>query len=193
MPEAKALLALLEVSIGQSMPSSKVSNQSIARTLGKAVGISASASLIQLAFEPPFSVEPISPISSGLPGATVSVICVVGRAVEVGEAGPAALARAPVVAVEPGPVDVFVAGVVGGELLCSLLPESTLGHQTQVTLVAPTEVKMSCTWRQAVTNSPDWLPLTPSLQGNQLPFISQSKRRKKGWPQSRASSANSRM
>ena len=35
-------------------PSSKVSNQSIARIFGKAVGISASASLIQLAFEPLF-------------------------------------------------------------------------------------------------------------------------------------------
>ncbi len=68
-----------------------------------------------------------------------------------------------------------------------------LGHQTQVTLVAPTEVKMSWTWRQAVTYSPDLLPLTPSDQGNQRPFISQLKRRKKGWPQFLAAVANSRM
>ena len=68
-----------------------------------------------------------------------------------------------------------------------------LGHQTQLTLSAPTAVKMSCTWRQAATNSPSRLPLTPSDQGNQPPFISQLKRRKKGCPQSRASSAKLRM
>src|SRR6476620_11273142 len=62
----------------------------------------------------------------------------------------------------------------------------TLGHQTQVALVAPTEAKMSCTWRQAATNWPGLLPLARSPHGNQLPFISQSKRRKNGWPQSRA-------
>jgi hypothetical protein len=68
-----------------------------------------------------------------------------------------------------------------------------LGHQTQLTLVAPAEVKMSCTCRQAVTYSPDLLPLTPSDQGNQPPFISQLKRRKKGCPQAFAASANLRM
>ena len=45
---------------------------------------------------------------------------------------------------------------------------------------------MSWTWRQAATNSPRVLPLTPSDQGNQKPFISQLKRRKKGWPHSLA-------
>jgi hypothetical protein len=68
-----------------------------------------------------------------------------------------------------------------------------LGHQTQAALVAPTPVTMSWTWRQAVTNSPRWLPLTPSDQENQSPFISQLKRRKNGCPQSRASRAQSRM
>src|SRR3954452_19492902 len=63
------------------------------------------------------------------------------------------------------------------------------GHQTQVALLAPMRVKMSCTWRQAVTYSPGLLPLTSSFQGNQKPFISQSKRRKKGCPHSRAFSA----
>ena len=67
------------------------------------------------------------------------------------------------------------------------------GHQTQVALVAPTAVKMSCTWRQAATYSPFLLPLTPSDQGNQLPFISQLKRRKKGLPQFFAAVAKLRM
>ena len=67
---------------------------------------------------------------------------------------------------------------------------SAYGHQTQVALVAPTAAKMSWTWRQAATYSPGLLPLTISDQGNQLPFISQLKRRKKGWPQACASAAN---
>ncbi len=70
---------------------------------------------------------------------------------------------------------------------------SPYGHQTQVALVAPTAVKMSWTWRQAATYSPGALPLTPSAQGNQLPFISQLKRRKNGCPQARAAVANSWM
>ncbi len=56
--------------------------------------------------------------------------------------------------------------------------KSMFGHQTQVALVAPVEVKRSWTWRQAVTNSPRLLPFTYSDQGNQKPFISQLKRRK---------------
>src|SRR6476646_957005 len=70
---------------------------------------------------------------------------------------------------------------------------SVYGHQTQLALVAPTEVKMSWTWRQAATNWPGWLPLACSAQGNQVPFISQSKRRKKGWPHSFAFIAKVRM
>ena len=57
---------------------------------------------------------------------------------------------------------------------------STFGHQTQVTLPAPTEAKMLCTCRHIEAKWPAEFPLTFSLHKFQFPFISASKRRKNG-------------
>jgi hypothetical protein len=50
-----------------------------------------------------------------------------------------------------------------------------LGLHTQMTLVAPTLVKMSCTCRHAWTYSPGRLPERLSDHGYQMPFISCAK------------------
>src|SRR5688500_13337993 len=66
MPWAKALCALAELSIGQSIPrSAYVLNQTIARIFGHRVGSLLNMSLIQAALLPPTSVEANSPIIIG--------------------------------------------------------------------------------------------------------------------------------
>ena len=67
-------IALLLVSIGQSMPSSSLSNQSRPRICGKRVGSAWNMSVIHWALEPPVSVDAVSPMIIGLLGAIVVVI-----------------------------------------------------------------------------------------------------------------------
>ena len=74
MPSAKALVAALEDSIGQSMPSIVGVEPEQAADLRIAGRDLRQRVPIQLAFEPPYSVEPISPINSGLEGASVPAI-----------------------------------------------------------------------------------------------------------------------
>ena len=57
-----------------------------------------------------------------------------------------------------------------------------MGDQTQVTFVTPTERKRVTTRRWAAMYWPAALPLTPSLHGYQLPFISWAKRSMSGLP-----------
>ena len=92
IPAAKAAVALCEVSIGQSMPSSNLSNQSRPRIFGYSAGTGPSMSSIQAALEPPCSLEPTSPIIIGFEGAIVLGDLVVGRAEELVEAPPAVAA-----------------------------------------------------------------------------------------------------
>src|SRR4051794_5413963 len=61
------------------------------------------------------------------------------------------------------------------------------GHQTHVVFAAPTCAAMSCKCRQASTKSVALFLLVAVVpHGFQLPFISASHRRKKGWAQARA-------
>src|SRR5437764_14594270 len=71
---------------------------------------------------------------------------------------------------------------------------STFGHQTQVMLVAPTEVKMSWTWRHIRTYCPCSLAFVFSCHGKWAPprFISGSNRRKSGLPHAFAAAAHER-
>src|ERR1700748_540797 len=72
---------------------------------------------------------------------------------------------------------------------------SQLGHQTHVALVAPTWAKMSCTWRHSATYAAVVFSgvcpaaCRPVPKSHHGPFISQSKRRKKGCPHAFAASA----
>ena len=60
--------------------------------------------------------------------------------------------RVPVVAVEAGPVDVCGTGIEFGETR-EKVSMSTVGHYAHVTVVAPTDLKMSSTCRHATMYS----------------------------------------
>src|ERR1044072_6087748 len=75
MPAANAWCAEAELSIGQSKLPSYFSIQTIALIFGKSAGSwVVRRSVIHAAFDPPYSVDDVSPITIGLVGAIVPVI-----------------------------------------------------------------------------------------------------------------------
>jgi hypothetical protein len=78
IPPANAATESLEDSTGQSVwppgPLSSLSNHSSPRIVGNSLGSADSIVEIHIAFEPPASVEPVSPTIIGLLGAIAPVI-----------------------------------------------------------------------------------------------------------------------